>query len=376
MHVPVSRPLVGAEEAELAREAVERGDISGYFGQYIKEFEQMYAEFCGTKHAITVSSGTTALHLAMAVLDIGPGDEVLVSTFTNMATFFAVLYQGAKPVPIDSEPDTWNMDPSLLESKITSRTKAIIAVHIYGHPVDMDPVLEVAKRHNLRVVEDVAEAHGAMYKGRKAGSLGDIGCHSFYANKIVTTGEGGMLTLNDDALAEKAKSLKSLAFGKSNKFLHQDVGFNYRLTNVQCAIGVAQMRKIDEILRRKREMAEYYLEEFKDVPDVQLPVEKAYAKNVYWMFNVILTGGLAGRRAEVLTKLKERNIEAREDFVPYDEQVEVFAKRGLAKPEACPIADRLGRDGFYLPSGTLISPEELEYTAKNFKEIVDEILNG
>jgi perosamine synthetase len=293
-----------------------------------------------------------------------------------MATFFAVLYQGAKPVPIDSEPDTWNMDPSLLESKITSRTKAIIAVHIYGHPVDMDPVLEVAKRHNLRVVEDVAEAHGAMYKGRKAGSLGDIGCHSFYANKIVTTGEGGMLTLNDDALAEKAKSLKSLAFGKSNKFLHQDVGFNYRLTNVQCAIGVAQMRKIDEILRRKREMAEYYLEEFKDVPDVQLPVEKAYAKNVYWMFNVILTGGLAGRRAEVLTKLKERNIEAREDFVPYDEQVEVFAKRGLAKPEACPIADRLGRDGFYLPSGTLISPEELEYTAKNFKEIVDEILNG
>jgi len=374
MYIPVSRPLVGAEEAELAREAVASGDISGYFGQYIKEFEQAYAAFCGTKYAITVSSGTAALHLAMATLEIGPGDEVLVSSFTNMATFFAVLYQGAIPVPIDSEVDTWNMDPALLESKITPRTKAIIAVHIYGHPVDMDQVLNVARKHKLFVVEDVAEAHGAEYKGRRTGSLGDIGCHSFYANKIVTTGEGGMLTLNDDLLFEKAKSLKSLAFGKTNKFLHQDIGFNYRLTNVQCAVGVAQMRKIDKILQRKREIAAFYLEALKDVPDVQLPVERPYAKNVYWMFNVVLIGRLTGKRQEFMKKMKERGIEVREDFVPYDEQVEVFMKKGLTRPEACPVADRLGRDGFYLPSGTLISQEELAYVAENFREVSRQML--
>lgn len=370
MKVPVSRPLVGAEEADLARDAVARGDISGVFGEYISAFEREYAAFCGTKHAVTVSNGTTALHLAMATLGIRPGDEVLVQSFTNMATFFAVLYQGATPVPIDSEPDTWNMDPALLEAKITPRTKAIIAVHIYGHPVDMDPVLEIARKHNLYVVEDVAEAHGAEYNGKRTGGLADIGCHSFYANKIVTTGEGGMLTLNDDALAARANMLKSLAFGAANKFIHQDIGYNYRLTNVQCAIGVAQMRKIGDILRRKREMAAFYLDAFKDVPDIQLPVEKSYARNVYWMFNIVLMGRLSGKRAGIMAALKERGIETREDFVPYDQQDEVFAKHGLAKPDACPVAARLGRDGFYLPSGTLISREELAYVAEHLKEVL------
>lgn len=358
MIVPVSRPFVGAEEAELARDAVARGDISGIFGEYIKEFERVYADFCGTKYAITVSSGTAALHLAMATLNIGPGDEVLVSAFTNMATFFAVLYQGATPIPIDSESDTWNMDIALLEARITPQTKAIIAVHIYGHPVDMDPVLELAKKYNLFVVEDVAEAHGATYKGRNTGGLGHIGCHSFYANKIVTTGEGGMLTVNDDALAARAKLLKSLAFGVQNKFLHQDVGFNYRLTNVQCAIGVAQMRKINEILRCKKEMAAFYTEALKDEADICLPTEKAYATNVYWMYNIVLTGRLEGKREQIMTALKEREIETREDFVPYSQQSIVFEKRGLVLPRACPIAERIGRDGFYLPSGTIISREE------------------
>ncbi|MEI7512156.1 MAG: DegT/DnrJ/EryC1/StrS family aminotransferase [Candidatus Uhrbacteria bacterium] len=370
MRVPVSRPLVGQEEAELAREAVARGDISGIFGAYLQEFEQSYAAYCGTKYAITVSNGTTALHLALATLGIGAGDEVLVSSFTNMATFFAVLYQGAVPIPIDIEEDTWNIDPSLLESKITSRTKAILVVHIYGHPVDMDPVLEIAKNHNLFVVEDVAEAHGAEYKGRRTGSLGDIGCHSFYANKIITTGEGGMLTLNNDELCERAKSLKSLAFGKQNKFLHDDIGYNYRLTNVQCAIGVAQLRKIDEILRRKQEMASYYLEAFSGMEDVVLPVQREYAKNVYWMFLLVLTGSLSGKRSQIMAALKERGIESRESFIPYDQQEVIFQKHGMVKPQACPVADRIGANGFYIPSGTDISNEELAYTAQHVKEVI------
>lgn len=370
MNVPVSRPLLDQTETDLATDAVRRGELSGIFGSYIKEFETSFAAFCGTSHAVTVSNGTTALHLAMATLGIGKGDEVLVSSFTNMATCFAILYVGATPVPIDSEPDTWNIDPTLLAAKITPKTKAIVVVHIYGHPVDMDPVLEIARKHKLCVVEDVAEAHGAEYKGRRVGSLGDIGCFSFYANKIITTGEGGMLTMNDPEWAARARSLKALAFGTANKFIHQDIGYNYRLTNVQCAIGVGQLRKIDEILRRKREMAAFYLEAFKDTPDIQLPVEKSYAKNVYWMFNIVLKDRLAGKRDGVMSALKERGIEVREDFIPYDEQDVVFQKHGIAKPDPCPVADRIGRDGFYIPSGTLISREELEYVAKNVKEVL------
>lgn len=370
MNVPVSRPLLDQTETDLATDAVRRGELSGIFGSYIKEFEEGFAAFCGSKYAVTVSNGTTALHLAMATLGIGKGDEVLVSTFTNMATCFAILYVGATPVPIDSEADTWNIDPALIAAKITPKTKAIVVVHIYGHPVDMDPVMEIARKHQLYVVEDVAEAHGAEYKGRRAGSIGDIGCFSFYANKIITTGEGGMLTLNDPEWAARARSLKALAFGTANKFIHQDIGYNYRLTNVQCAIGVGQLRKIDEILRRKREMAAFYLEAFKDTPDIQLPVEKPYAKNVYWMFNIVLKDRLAGKRDRVMSALKDRGIEVREDFIPYDEQEIVFQKHGIARPDPCPVADRIGRDGFYIPSGTLISREELEYVAKNVKEVL------
>jgi len=304
----------------------------------------------------------------MVVLGIGREDEVLVQSFTNMATFFAVLYQGAKPIPIDSEPETLNLDPSLLESKITPKPKAIIVVHIYGHPVDMEPVMAVAQKHKLFVVEDAAEAHGAEYNGIKTGAIGDIGCFSFYANKIITTGEGGMLTTNDPVLAERARMLKALAFGKENKFMHQAVGYNYRLTNVQAAIGCAQLNKIKDIIRRKREMAKYYLENLKDIKEIQLPVEKPYAFNVYWMFNIILRGKLSGKRAFFMDELKKRGVETREDFVPFN-QHEIFIKQGLTKPEDCPVVNSFFEDGLYLPSGTDISESELEYVVKQIKEI-------
>jgi len=369
MKVPVSKPLLGEIEEQFVADAMKRKEISGFFGSYIPRFEKEFAAFCGTKDAVSVSNGTTALHLALATLKIGPGDEVIASTFTNMATFFAILYVGATPVPIDSEPDTLNLDPTLLESKITSRTKAILPVHIYGHPVDMDPVLAIAKKHKLFVIEDAAEAHGAEYKGRKVGSLGDIGCFSFYANKIITTGEGGMLTMNDPVLAARARSLKALAFGTENKFMHVDIGYNYRLTNLQAAVGSAQMTRIEDILKRKRAMAVYYnkaLSEFSEV--MQLPVEKEYAKNVYWMYNVVLKGSLTGKRKEFMKQLAERGVETRDDFLPFEDQ-ELFKAKGLVKGKA-PVASYAGVNGLYIPSGTDITEEEQLYVVSQIKEVV------
>jgi perosamine synthetase len=315
---------------------------------------------------VATNAGTTALHLATATLKLKPGDEVLVSAFTNMASFFAVLYTGATPIPIDSEPDTWNIDPKLIEAKITPRTKAIMVVHIYGHPVDMDPVMEIAKKHNLMVIEDAAEAHGAEYKGRRVGGIGDIGCFSFYANKIITTGEGGMVVTNNKEYAERAWMLKSLAFGfgTDNKFIHHDIGFNYRMPNLQAAIGLAQLEKIDFLIEKKRELAAYYNEHLKDIPELQLPVEKPYAKNVYWVYHVVLQGALAGRRSEVFAEMEKR-----EAFMPYNVQKESITK-GLAKPGDCPVAENIGANGFYLPSGPILSDEEKEYVVVNFREVL------
>jgi len=365
--IPVSKPLVGEEEKKMVVEALNSGEISGNFGRFIGEFEEGFARYSGCAYGVATTSGTTALHLAVATLGIKPGDEVLVSTFTNMATFFAVLYTGATPVPIDIEPDTWNMDPAFLEGKVTSKTKAILVVHVYGHPVDMDPVLAVAKKHNLFVIEDAAEAHGAEYKGRKTGSLGDIACFSFYANKIVTTGEGGMVTTNDAVLAARARSLKSLAYGKEHKFMHEDVGFNYRMANLQAALGCAQLQKADRVIEMKRAIAESYSELLGDIPDLQLPVERSYAKNVYWMYHVVLRGALEGKRKNVMGALSERGIETREAFIPANRQ-EIFIKRGLMKEGDCPVANRVGKNGFYLPSGPVLSKEEIIYVATSLKD--------
>jgi len=303
------------------------------------------------------------LHLALATLGIGPGDEVLTSTFTNMATFFAVLYTGATPIPIDIEPDTWNMNPDLLEAKITSKTKAILVVHIYGHPVDMDKVSTLAKKYNLFVIEDAAEAHGALYKGRKAGSLSDIACFSFFANKILTTGEGGMLTTNNSALAAKARSLKSLAYGRTNKFMHDDIGFNYRMSNVHAAIGCAQLPKVEEVIRRKREIARMYEEELGGVAELQLPIEREYARNVYWMYHVVLRGQAKGMRIFIMNGLADSyGIETRPAFVPANMQ-KVFIERGFTRPDDCPNANYVGENGFYIPCSPDITRSECHYVA-------------
>jgi perosamine synthetase len=369
MHVPVSRPLLDQREVELASKTVIEKNLSGFGGGYVTEFEEKFAAYCSCKYALTVNSGTTAIHLALAALGIKEGDEVLASTFTNMATFFAIMYLGAKPVPVDSELETLNMDVSLVEKLITSKTKAIIVVHIYGHPVDMDPILALAKKHKLFVIEDAAETHGAEYKGRRVGSLGDVGCFSFYANKIITTGEGGMVTMNDKALADRARLLKNLAFGDKNKFMHRALGFKYQMTNTQAAIGVAQMEKIEWIVERKREIAAFYNAAFAGIAEIVIPTEKEYAKNVYWMYNILLTGGLSGKRAQFMEELLKRGVETREDFVPFNLQ-EIFIKDNITQADACPVANEFSVRGLYLPSGNDISQEELEYVVQQVHEVV------
>lgn len=368
-HIPVSTPWLDEAEAACVNDALAKGAISGFYGDYLPLFEKEFAEYCDCEFGVAVNSGTTALHLGLLALGIKAGDEVLVSTLTNMATFFAILYIGAKPVPIDIELDTLNLDPGLLERHVTDRTKAILVVHLFGHPVDMDPVLDVAKRHGLFVLEDCAEAHGATYKGRKVGGLGDAGCFSFYANKVITTGEGGMVTFHQKNYADIARNLKGLAFGDSNKFMHKDVGYNYRMTNLQAAVGHAQFQKIEQIISRKRAIATHYSKRLASVEGLQLPVEKAYARNVFWMYHLVLTGRNHGRRSEVMRRLAQAGIETRETFIPYNLQ-DVFIKQGLVLPDACPRANTVAYAGFYLPSGVELSEAELDHVAARFIEIL------
>jgi perosamine synthetase len=359
-------------ESKCLSDALAKGAISGFFGEYIPQFESEFAEYCGCRFGVATNSGTTALHLALATLGIGHGDEVLVSTLTNMATFFSVIYQNARPIPIDIEPDTLNLDPRLLESKLTSKTRAVLVVHLFGHPCNMEPVLQFARRHHLYVIEDCAQAHGATYAGQKVGGLGDIGCFSFYANKIITTGEGGMITTHNAQWAERARNLKGLAFGDRNKFMHRDVGYNYRMTNLQAAIGHAQFGKIDTIIASKRRIAAFYSDRFKRRHDLHLPGEMPYAKSVYWMYHMALVGRAASQREEVMQRLNEKGIETREGFLPYNMQ-EVFINKGWTRPEECPVARDVAHRGFYLPSGPALGEEELDYVATSLCEILDSL---
>lgn len=374
MIIPVSRPHLGAAEIGFVNEALQANAISGVFGSFLDRFESEFAAFCGSRYAVSCSNGTTALHLALVAAGVKEGDEVLVSTLTNMASFFAVLYIGAKPVPVDIVLSTLTMDPVDLARKITKKSRAIMVVHLFGHPTDMDPVNELAKAHDLCVVEDCAEAHGATYKGKTVGSIGDVGCFSFFANKILTTGEGGMITTDDAKLAAKARSLKALAFGSANKFMHEDIGFNYRMTNVQAAIGCGQMVVADQLVEKRREVGRYYtgrLERYRE--HLALPLELPDSKNVIWMYHLVLRGKLGGKRTAIMAALKEQGIETREGFIPYNLQ-EIFLQRGWTKTEDCPVANTVAYSSFYLPTGPAMTTEELDYVATKFTSILDSMI--
>lgn len=366
--IPVSEPSIGEKELEYAIDAIKTGMVSGSKGEYIERFENKFCKYCGVDFGIATTSGTTALHLCLSALGIGKGDEVIIPTFTNAATAFSVVYCGATPVVVDSEPETWNIDVNLIEEKITDRAKAIIPVHIYGHPCDMDPILEIAENHELYVIEDAAEAHGAKYKGKNVGGIGHAACFSFYANKIITTGEGGMIVTNDHELADKADLLRNLAFSREVRFLHNHVGFNYRLSNVLAALGLAQLERIESFVDKKRGIAKMYSDELLDVDGITLPIEKSWAKNVYWMYSILIEDDFGMSRDELMKELEKKGIETRTMFIPMNRQP-VFHKMGLFNGESCPVAESLSKKGLYLPSGVGLTEEQIEYICDTIKDL-------
>ncbi|MFO1218982.1 MAG: DegT/DnrJ/EryC1/StrS aminotransferase family protein [Burkholderiaceae bacterium] len=374
MQVPVSRPHLGDAEISNVNRAMQANAVSGVFGEFLERFETEFAAFCQTKYAVSCSNGTTALHLALAAAGIKAGDDVLVSTLTNMASFFAVLYCGATPIPVDIDPETLTMDPADLSRKVTPKSRAIMVVHLFGHPTDMDPIHDIAKSHGLMVFEDCAEAHGALYKGKKVGSLSLAAGFSLFANKIITTGEGGVVTTDDAQLARKARSLKALAFGTHKKFMHEDIGFNYRMTNLQAAIGCGQMQVADRLVERRREIARHYSRALaRYCEHLTLPQEKPWAKSVIWMYHIVLGERLAPHRDEIMSQLKREGVETREGFIPANLQ-EVFLQRGLVRRDDCPNANKIAYSSFYLPTGPQITEAELEYVAFSLSRVLDALL--
>jgi perosamine synthetase len=364
--IPVNEPYIGEQETAYVRECLKSGWISSA-GTFIDRFEAEFAAYCRAKHGVAVANGTVALQLAVASLELEPQAEIIIPTFTIISCALAAIYCGAIPVLVDSDPDTWCMDVSQVEAKITPRTRAIMPVHVYGHPVDMDPLREIAERHGLLVIEDAAEAHGAEYKGRRCGGLGDVSCFSFYANKIVTTGEGGMVLTDDDAIAAKARSKRNLCF-QEPRFLHTELGYNFRLTNLQAALGVAQLERIDEIVARKRAVGRAYHEGLAGLP-LQLPVEREWASNVYWMYGVVLDDSTGMLATEFASLLAEKGVQTRPFFLGMHEQPALW-DRGLFVGERYPVAERLARKGLYLPSGTALTDEQLEQTVAAVTEVL------
>jgi len=367
--IPIAEPSLTEEDVRYVVEAIRSGWVSGR-GLYVRRFEETFARWLGANCAVATTSGTTALHLALATLGIGERDEVIIPALSMGAIPFAASYVGAKPVLDDSELQTWNMDPSRIKEKITRRTKAIIVMHTYGHPANMDPILEVAREHDLYVIEDAAEAHGAEYKGEKAGTMGDMACFSFFANKIVTTGEGGMVVTDNSELADKAKVLRDLAFDRdpSRKFLHKHIGFNYRLTNIQAALGFAQMSRIERFIETRRRNAKLYSSLLREVEGIILPPEAPWAKNVYWMYSILINKDAYGTtRDQAMKTLKERyNIETRPFFVPIHQQP---AYSGCYSGETYPVAEGLSGKGMNLPSGNTLTESQVEHVVDAIREI-------
>lgn len=355
--IPVHEPEIGEEEISAVVAALRRGEISGSFGKAIPEFEDRVADYCGCKYGVSVTNGTTALQLAVAASEIGCGQEILMSASTNIATALAAYHNGAVSVPVDSEPVSWNINPDLIEDLITPRTRAIIPVHLFGHPAAMDKIMDIAKRHNLIVIEDCAESHGAMLHGKMTGSFGDMGCFSFYANKVITTGEGGMVVTNDAKLAERLRLLRNLAFDKP-RFLHQVPGYNFRMTGYQAAMGLAQLDKIERIIANKRRIAHTYNRLLADVRGLQLPAELPAVRNVYWMYAVVVKPEFGITRDQLAERLAARGIDTRTFFCPMGQQPFLRSQPGF-RHVACPVADRIWESGLYLPSANTLDEATL-----------------
>ncbi len=367
--IPVNEPLLNGNEKKYLDECIDTGWISSE-GPFVRKFEEGMAKMTGRRHGIAVCNGTVALEAAVAALELKPGDEVIMPSFTIISCALAIVRRGCVPVLVDSDPLTWNMDVSQIERRITPRTKAVMVVHIFGLPVDMDPVLALAKKYGLRIIEDAAQMHGQTYKGKPCGGFGDISTFSFYPNKHITTGEGGMLMTDDDRLAERCRSLRNLCFLPKKRFIHEELGYNFRMTNLQAAIGLAQLERLTEFVGRKRNMGKRYTEQLKNVSGIELPLARAdYADNIYWVYGLVLKENVSFDADEAMRRLAELGIGTRPFFWPMHEQPALH-RIGLFKGERHPVAERLARRGFYVPSGMALTDEQIEQSAEAVKRMM------
>jgi perosamine synthetase len=362
--IPVARPLFIGNEKKYVDDCMERGWISSA-GNYVTLFENSFAEYCNVKHAIACCNGTVALHLALMALGVEPGDEVIVPTLTFVATPNSVVYCGAQPVFVDSEPVTWNIDPEKVEAKITNRTKGIIAVHLYGHPAEMAELRKIADRHGLFLLEDAAEAVGAMFDGNIVGSLGDAATFSFYANKIITTGEGGMVVTNDDAIAERVRLLHGQGMDPNRRYWHPVVGYNYRMMNLAAAVGLGQLETIDRHIELRLSVASKYQEQLNGTPGIQFQPEQPWARHVYWMFSVILDPNIWPQREVVAKELDQQGVETRPVFYPahtmppYEE---------ASRNEEFPVARWLNENGLSLPTWAGMTEKDIRFVCDALKK--------
>jgi perosamine synthetase len=365
--IPVNAPLLDGNERRYLNECLDTGWISSE-GPFVKRFEEAFAARVGRKHGIAVCNGSVALDAAVVALGLGAGDEVILPAFTIISCAAAIVRAGAIPVLVDSDPITWNMDVTQIEAKVTPRTKAIMVVHIYGLPVDMDPVLALAEQYSLAIIEDAAEMHGQTYKGRPCGSFGDISTFSFYPNKHITTGEGGMIVTDDDALAERCRSLRNLCFLPGRRFVHEELGWNFRMTNLQAALGVAQLERLDEFVARKRRMGDLYNRLLAHLSNVERPLaETDYGNNIYWVYGLVLTDAVPYEAEEAMQRLTRLGIGVRPFFHPMHQQP-VLQRMGLFQSERYPVAERLAIRGFYIPSGLALTEDQIRSVAKGVQE--------
>lgn len=367
--IPVCTPLLGGNEIKYVTDAVSTGWISSS-GSYVTQFEEAFAKYCGVKYAVAVCNGTVAIHLALSALGIGKGDEVIIPSFTMIATAFAVCYTGATPVFVDADKDTFNIDVTKIEEKITSKTKAIIPVHIFGNMCNMDEIERIAKKHNLFIVEDSAEAHGAEYKGKKSGSFSAIASFSFFANKNLTTGEGGMVVTNNEEYFKKCKYFKNMCFpvDAPRVYLHDDIGFNYRMSNLHAAIGLAQVEKADEYRDMRIKNANLYMRYLSDVPGITFQKDEPDSLNVHWMNTIVIDPKIYGHnKDELIAHLKANNIDTRLLFQSMSKQ-KSLKDFGCDCSGTYPVTDWLSDNGFYLPSASSLTEEQIKYICNVIKE--------
>ena len=366
--VPVNEPLLNGNEKKYLNECIDSGWISSE-GPFVADFENRFAKLVNRKHAIAVCNGTAAIDIAIEALGIGEGDEVILPTFTIISCINQIVRSGAKPILVDSDKSTWNMEVTKIESRITARTKAIMVVHIYGLPVDMDPVIELANRYKLKIIEDAAEMHGQTYDRKPCGSFGDVSTFSFYPNKHITTGEGGMVVTDSDAIALQIRELRNLCMQSPRRFVHERLGWNMRMTNLQAALGVAQIERIDEFVKKKRAIGSYYLSRLQHLRGVKLPqLSTQHSENIFWVFGLVIDDDIPFDAEEAMKKLLLMGIGTRPFFWPMHEQP-VLKGMGLFTGEKYGVAERLARRGFYIPSGMALTTEQMDKVIKSLESI-------